>query len=178
MWLVLTNVAVPLLSAIVGGIIGFLGAGHLHARDRKERQLAAARALLVELKSNYEGTQALSKALYNDVPSDWPHFVESRYHEKSVWLDVLPEVSSLLRVGELQALGMAYKRMEVALAQIRDAGLSISKQSTNEEWKHFREKLVFIENHSLREALQSFIGGLDVVSKKVLSQDELKALYV
>src|SRR5712691_3901393 len=117
--LLLINVAIPLLAASIGGFVGFWGARRLQDREQKERQLAAGRALRVEVHSNYKGAQSLADELYKRPPEDWfKDFTPGHYYSRNVWRDTLHLVSPLLRWSELETLDTSYRSFDIAIEEV------------------------------------------------------------
>jgi|GEM_PF-6724724 len=174
------NLESGLLGAIAGGIIGsilsYVGAAYLQNRERKTRQLAAARALLVELRANHFGVQSLGTDLHQKVPNEWPRFEKSDYFVKSAWVDLLPLISPLLHWSELTQIENAYRSMETALQEIQAAGHHVAKSSPTSEWGSFRQDLQRIENQSLRKALHAFAQATKLLASRVLTVEERKEI--
>jgi hypothetical protein len=168
----IASVAVALLSAIVGGFIGFHGASRLREHEQRDRQRAAGRALLVELMANYKGPESLEKDLYDEVPGRWPDFMTSYYYAKNVWQETLPLVSPMLRWSELEKLATAYQSFEKALDKIKSAGRGVARNSPNDLWADFRKTLQKIGGHEVRTALIEFFDAIKLVAPKVLDKDE------
>lgn len=134
--------------------------------------MAAGRALLVEVQSNYDGTQSLSTDLSNAVPKQWPDFTVGRYYAKTVWHDTLPLVAPLLKWNELATVANAYRLFEIALKEIERAGQGLEQGSHVGNWEQFRRALQEIRNHSLATTLYEFNAARKLLASKVLETSE------
>jgi hypothetical protein len=170
----LANAVITLLPAVVGGYVGFRGALNVHNREQREKQIAAGRALFVEVYSNYNGTQELADQLMKEDPVYWcSDFERDNYYAKTVWNDTLPTISPLLNWDELEQLVNAYSLFDEALQEIERLTKEMRTVRRDSNWAEpCRQPLQRISGNSVGRALHGFMAAAQLLGPKVLTKKE------
>ncbi len=99
------NLLVNLVSGLVGAVIGALWAWCLQAKDQRDRQEGAGRALLAEMQGNFKSL------------NDAPRYPKDYFpYSSTVWSSQSPLVAQLLDWQSLEMVAAPYRYAPTALA--------------------------------------------------------------